>query len=128
MPPADRFPTGIIGFPVTPWNPSLGLDEPALRSSAGHMVEAGLDALSFCGSNGELHALTVEEYERICEIASETVEGRVYLIFGVGQSWRHALAVPVRMRFSASRRTWVTQTSPAWPSITVQSPARPGLT
>ena len=90
MSQANQFPQGTIGFPVTPWDADLQLDEPALRTHAERMLVAGLDALSFCGSNGELHALGLPEYERICEIAGELVPQRAYLILGVGQSWRTA--------------------------------------
>ena len=86
----DHAPTGTIGFPVTPWDDDLNLDEHALRIHAERMLESGIDALTFCGSNGELHSLTLDEYERITEIAGEVVGSRAYLIFGVGQSWSTA--------------------------------------
>ena len=98
MSQANQYPQGTIGFPVTPWNTDLRLDEPALRTHTEHMLAAGLDALSFCGSNGELHALGLPEYERICQIASEVVGQRAYLIFGVGQSWRTAQTQAVYAR------------------------------
>ena len=82
--------SGTIGFPVTPWDGDLNLDQNALRAHAEQMVESGLDALTFCGSNGELHSLTLDEYERITETAGEVVGNRAYLIFGVGQSWSTA--------------------------------------
>ncbi len=90
MPATSRRPTGTIGFPVTPWDSDMELDEPTLRLYAGRMADSGLDALCFCGSNGELHALGLDEYERVCQVAGEAVGDRAYLIFGVGQSWRNA--------------------------------------
>ncbi|MYB52856.1 MAG: hypothetical protein F4X77_11755 [Acidobacteriia bacterium] len=100
---ASLFPQGTIGFPVTPWDAELRLDEAALRAHAERMLAAGLDALSFCGSNGELHALGLPEYERICEIAGELVAQRAYLIFGVGQSWRTARTQAVYARRAGAR-------------------------
>ena len=103
MSQANSYPQGTIGFPVTPWDDSLRLDEAALRAHAERMLAAGLDALSFCGSNGELHALSLPEYERICEIASELVAHRAYLIFGVGQSWRTARTQAVYARRAGAK-------------------------
>ena len=103
MSQANSYPQGTIGFPVTPWDASLRLDEAALRAHAERMLAAGLDALSFCGSNGELHALSLPEYERICEIASELVAHRAYLIFGVGQSWRTARTQAVCARRAGAK-------------------------
>ena len=80
----------VIGFPVTPWDSQLELDEPALRVHAQHLIAGGLDALTFCGSNGELHALTPSEYDRVARIAGESVADRAHLILGVGQNWRMA--------------------------------------
>ena len=90
MPPPAPYPQGTIGFPVTPWNRDLQLDIPALEAHAARMLDSGLDALSFCGSNGELHSLTWSDYRRLCEVAGAIVAGRAYLIFGVGQSWEMA--------------------------------------
>lgn len=81
---------GTIGFPVTPWDASLNLDERALEAHARGMLASGLDALCFCGSNGEQHGLDLADYERICDVAGGVAAGRAYLIFGVGQSWRTA--------------------------------------
>ncbi len=83
---------GTVGFPVTPWTDDLSLDETALRSHAERMLASGLEALCFCGSNGEIHALALSEYERICAVAGGAAAGRTYLIFGVGQSWSAARA------------------------------------
>ncbi len=81
---------GPIGFPVTPWREDLSLDEGALKVHTKRMLDAGLEALCFCGSNGEQHALDLTDYERICEAAGEAAGNRAYLIFGAGQSWRIA--------------------------------------
>lgn len=87
----DRFP-GVIGFPVTPFDGEDALDEVALRSNVDFLLATDLTALTFCGSNGELQAVTLEEYERIARVAGETVAGNKGLIFGVGQSLPSACA------------------------------------
>ena len=98
MPFTKSFPQGTIGFPVTPWNADLTLDKQALASHARRMIDSGLDALSFCGSNGELHALGPADCERICEVAGSVAASNAYLIFGVGQSWQAARTQAARAR------------------------------
>ncbi len=90
MPEAGPTLQGIIGFPVTPWDVHLALHETAFRAHVEHLLASGLEALAFCGSNGELHALTLDDYERVCMLAGDLVASRRFLIFGVGQSWRTA--------------------------------------
>ena len=90
MPGPTSLPQGTIGFPVTPWTEEFDLDTPTLEAHAARMLDSGLEALSFCGSNGELHSLTRPEYQRICDVAGSVAAGRAYLIFGVGQSWQAA--------------------------------------
>lgn len=84
-------PHGTIAFPVTPWDKRWELDEQALQAHVQRLLASGLEALAFCGSNGELHALSLKDYDRISRIAGEMAAGRRYLIFGVGQSWHAAV-------------------------------------
>ena len=89
--PGRTLPTeATIGFPVTPWDQGLSLDEKALEAHARRMLGSGLDALCFCGSNGEQHGLDLADYEAICRVAGSAVAGSAYLVCGVGQSWRTA--------------------------------------
>ncbi len=97
--PADS----TIGFPVTPWDQDLNLNEAALRSHGRRMSNSGLDALCFCGSNGEQHGLDLEDYGKICGIAREVVADHVHLIFGVGQSWRTARQQAAMARKAGAR-------------------------
>lgn len=85
----ERFP-GVIGFPVTPFSRDGVFDAAALKVNLQPMMESGLAALAFCGSNGELQSLTLEEYHQIANVAASVVHGRKGLIFGVGQSLRVA--------------------------------------
>jgi 5-dehydro-4-deoxyglucarate dehydratase len=80
-----RFP-GCIGFPVTPFTAADTLDERALRTNTEFLMDSGLAALAFCGSNGEMPSIRLDEYERVAAIAGEMVAGRKGLILGVGQT------------------------------------------
>jgi 5-dehydro-4-deoxyglucarate dehydratase len=84
-----RFP-GVIGFPVTPFSAEGVFDADALKVNARTMMESGLAVLAFCGSNGELQSLTIEEYRQIADVAAGVVGGRKGLVFGVGQTLRAA--------------------------------------
>ncbi len=99
----SQLPQGTIGFPVTPWTENLDLDAQALEAHASRMLDSGLEALSFCGSNGELHSLTRSDYQRICAVAGEIAAGRAYLIFGVGQSWQAARAQAAMARSAGAQ-------------------------
>ncbi len=81
---------GTIGFPVTPWDEDLNLNEKALEAHSLRMLESGLDAFCFCGSNGEQHGLDLIDYEGVCRVAGQLVASQAYLILGVGQSWKVA--------------------------------------
>jgi len=85
-----RFP-GVIAFPVTPFTREGLFDEEAFKDNVDSLLATGLSAMAFCGSNGEMHSLTLDEYERIAELAGGRVAGRKGLIFGVGQNLRTAV-------------------------------------
>lgn len=85
----SRFP-GVIGFPVTPFSGDGVFDAAAMKVNLQPMMESNLAALLFCGSNGELQSLTLEEYHQIADVAASVVQGRKGLVFGAGQSLRVA--------------------------------------
>ena len=80
-----RFP-GVIGFPVTPFTTEDQLDESAFRKNLQFMLDTDLAALAVCGSNGEMPSITLDEYRRVAEVASEMVGESKGLILGVGQT------------------------------------------
>ncbi|MEZ5366028.1 MAG: dihydrodipicolinate synthase family protein [Bryobacterales bacterium] len=80
-----RFP-GCIGFPVTPFDAEDNLDETSLRTNTAFLMDTELTALAFCGSNGEMPSIRLDEYERVAAIAGEMVAGKKGLIMGVGQT------------------------------------------
>ena len=84
-----RFP-GVIGFPVTPFTRDGAFDAEGFRANVAFMLDSSPAALAFCGSNGELQSLTLEEYRQVAEEAAAIVKGRTGLILGAGQTWRAA--------------------------------------
>ncbi len=69
---------------VTPFRPDGSIDDQALRQECRYLVEsAQVHGLAVCGSTGEGHTLTTEETQRITEIVSAEVAGRVPIITGI---------------------------------------------
>ena len=85
----DRFP-GVIGFPVTPFTREGEFDANGFGGNVEFLLGSGLAALAFCGSNGELQSITLDEYRAVTETASAMVSGKKGLLFGVGQTLRTA--------------------------------------
>ena len=83
---------GIIGFPVSPFSDSGEFDAAAFLENVEFMLDTELAALAFCGSNGEMQSLTLDEYRELAEIAGGLVRGKKGLVFGVGQTLRTAEA------------------------------------
>lgn len=74
---------GILPPMVTPFTEDEEVDEEALRAEVRHMLAAGVDGLTVCGSTGEGHTLTIEESCRISRIAIEETSHRVPIITGI---------------------------------------------
>ena len=85
----DRFP-GTIGFPVTPFTREGEFDANGFGINVEFLLGSGLSALAFCGSNGELQSITLDEYRAVAETASTMVAGKKGLLFGVGQTLKTA--------------------------------------
>ena len=85
----QRFP-GVIGFPVTPFSAAGELDAAALQANVAFLLEHDFAALAFCGSNGEVQSITLEEYRQVADLAGSTVGGKSGLICGAGQTLRIA--------------------------------------
>ncbi len=78
--------TGVIGFPVTPFQPDLSLDLEALGRNVRSMLEHPLAALVAAGGTGELYSLTPTEHLDVVRTIVEEARGRVPVIAGTGFS------------------------------------------
>ncbi|MGC8972486.1 MAG: dihydrodipicolinate synthase family protein [bacterium] len=70
-------PEGIIPAVVSPVDDIGNIREDAYRRLINYLIENGVHGLFINGSQGEFYALTVEEKQRVLEIAIEEVNGRV---------------------------------------------------
>ena len=62
---------------ITPLDKNNRIHEAAFRTHLKRMAAAGLGLYVGSGGSGEGHALTVEEYEQLCEIAVDECKGKV---------------------------------------------------
>src|SRR5579875_1563780 len=81
---SQALPTGILGFPITPFKKTDRIDEQALEANIRFLLDEGLSAIFIgCGS-GEFQSLSMEEYQFILELAVHATNGRVPVFSGVG--------------------------------------------
>src|SRR6266576_3728171 len=76
--------SGVIAFPITPFNADLSLDLPGLQSNLAKLLEHPICALVAAGGTGEMYSLTPAEHLEVIRTTTKTVEGRVPVIAGVG--------------------------------------------
>lgn len=88
---ADILPSGILGFPITPFKHSGQIDERALEANIEYLIREGLSAIFIgCGS-GEFQSLSAAEYQTILELAVQVTDKRVPVFSGVGGNISQAL-------------------------------------
>jgi 5-dehydro-4-deoxyglucarate dehydratase len=83
--------SGVIAFPITPFKADLSLDLPGLRRNLMKLLEHPICALVAAGGTGEMYSLTPVEHLEVIRKTTETIEGRVPVIAGVG--FGHSLGI-----------------------------------
>jgi len=78
--------TGVIGFPITPFQPDLSVDLDALRQNVRIMLEHPLAAIVAAGGTGELYSLTPGEHLDVVGTIVEEARGKLPVIAGTGFS------------------------------------------
>ncbi|WP_181592954.1 dihydrodipicolinate synthase family protein [Paenibacillus sp. YN15] len=81
---------GIYPILATPFNTRGEVDEASLRELVRFQLSAGVDGIALFGMASEMYTLLEEERQRIAEIVSDEVKGRVPLIFGSGHTGAEA--------------------------------------
>ena len=76
--------TGVGTAIVTPFTPSLILDEDGVRRLARRQIDEGVHFLVPCGTTGESPTLSDEERTRIVQICVEEARGKVPVLAGAG--------------------------------------------
>jgi 4-hydroxy-tetrahydrodipicolinate synthase len=77
-------PEGIIPAVVSPVDDGGNIREESYRRLINYLIDNGVHGLFINGSQGEFYALTVEEKQKVLEIAIDEANGRVPVYAGVG--------------------------------------------
>ncbi|MDQ0338793.1 4-hydroxy-tetrahydrodipicolinate synthase [Caldalkalibacillus uzonensis] len=77
---------GSIAPIVTPFDEQGNIDEQALVDLIEWHIASGSHGISVTGTTGEPSSLTLQERERVMEIAIQTVRGRVPVVPGTGST------------------------------------------
>ena len=80
---------GISGVPVTPFTPTLEVDDVALAAVVERMAGQGVQVIVPNGGTGEFSELTPDERERVAQIVVEAVPD-AFVLVGVGGDARGA--------------------------------------
>jgi 4-hydroxy-tetrahydrodipicolinate synthase len=75
---------GIIVPIVTPFHRDETLNERGLRRLVQYLISQGVQGIFPCGSQGEFHALTLDERKRILEVVVDEVHGQVLVLAHTG--------------------------------------------
>ena len=75
---------GVFTALVTPFHEDGRVDEETFRALIDFNVERGVSGVVACATTGESPTLSLEEHERVIELAVEHVDGRVSVIAGTG--------------------------------------------
>ena len=76
--------SGVIAFPVTPFNSDFSLDIPGLRRNLRVLLEHPLAGIVAAGGTGEIYSLTPAEHLAVVEATVEEAKGKVPVISGTG--------------------------------------------
>jgi 5-dehydro-4-deoxyglucarate dehydratase len=76
--------SGVIAFPITPFQDDLSLDLPGLHENLNKLLEYPVSAVVPAAGTGEMYSLTSAEYLRVIELTVLAVEDRIPVIAGVG--------------------------------------------
>src|SRR6266576_6924999 len=76
--------SGVIAFPVTPFNQDLSLDLKGLRKNLEALVEHPICAVIAAGGTGEMYSLTPAEHLQVVQTTLDVVNGRLPVLTAVG--------------------------------------------
>lgn len=76
--------SGVVAFPVTPFNADLSLNIEGLRRNLARLLEHPICAVIAAGGTGEMYSLTPLEHRQVVQATVEAVGGKVPVLAGVG--------------------------------------------
>lgn len=87
----NRLASGLLSFPVTPFDAELGVDEDGLRKHISWMCGHDVAGLFAAGGTGEFFSLSVSEVESVVRAAVEVVPGGLPVLAPAGHSTATAI-------------------------------------
>jgi len=69
---------------VTPFKNDFSIDFTALGRIVNHLIKGGVDYIVAMGTTGEASTLTTDEKHAVLSYVTETIDGRIPLIVGIG--------------------------------------------
>jgi len=84
---------GLLSFPVTDLDADGRFNAETYRERIEWFVQQGVSSVFIAGGTGEFFSLSMDEYRQICQVAVETVAGRVPVIASAGRSIPDATAL-----------------------------------
>jgi len=83
---------GLLSFPITDLDAEGRFNPETYRERIEWFVQQGVSSIFIAGGTGEFFSLSLDEYREICQVAVETVAGRVPVIASAGRSIPDAVA------------------------------------
>jgi len=83
----------LLSFPVTDLDADGRFNAETYRERIEWFVQQGVSSVFIAGGTGEFFSLSMDEYRQICQVAVETVAGRVPVIASAGRSIPDATAL-----------------------------------
>jgi 5-dehydro-4-deoxyglucarate dehydratase len=81
---ASKIGSGLLSFPVTPFNADYSLNEEQLRSNLDWLCGYEVAGLFAAGGTGEFFSLTPDEIARVMKVTVDETKGRVPVLAGTG--------------------------------------------
>ena len=76
--------SGVIAFPITPFQDDLSLDLEGLRQNLSMLLRHPISAIVAAGGTGEMYSLSPEEYLKVIRTTVAVAGGQVPVIAGIG--------------------------------------------
>ena len=96
---AMQIGSGLLSFPVTPFNCDFSFDEARYRSNIDWLLSYKLAGLFAAGGTGEFFSMTPQEVERAVAVAVDETRGRLPVLAGAG----YGTAIATEMAAAAER-------------------------
>jgi 5-dehydro-4-deoxyglucarate dehydratase len=106
--------SGVIAFPVTPFNKDLSLDLPGLRKNLERLLQHPICAVIAAGGTGEMYSLTPAEHLAVVQATIEVVDGKLPVLTAVGVSQQ--LAVEMAQEFARAGVDGILAFPPYYPN------------